>query len=264
MKIISKYKDFYDYMASDFDADITYVRKPSIIRESYENLFDIKYKCSSYINSIYKYPEYISIDKFVFGIYPYVYAQPYFKVCISLAYGTEVINIIPSKSCIDDLIATKSIPELENKICSYCMDSLYKNDNINEAYIPKKIKMQSSYKLKERILDNAYKIECKEIFNKLNAPVYVWYDYNLFAGTVYAEKINEGKFTDIRYITNVCFNKLSFNILKYWFDELNNINTYINIENFLWSAKQEPIANPDNKTKILNHGFDLKTSFRKM
>ena len=54
------------------------------------------------------------------------------------------------------------------------------------------------------------------------------------------------------------------NILKYWYDDLNDLNTYINIENFLWSVKQEPVANPDNKTKILSHGFDLKTSFRKM
>lgn len=264
MKIISKYKDFYDYLASDFDADITYVRTPNIIRELHEDLFDLKYRCSVYGDRLYRYPGHISIDKFVFGIYPYVYAQPYFKICINSACGSEVIFVIPSKSFINDLVATKSIPELENKICSYCMDSLYKNDNINEAYIPKKLKMLSYYKLKETILNNTYKIECKEIFNKLNAPVYVWYNYKMFDSSVYAEKINEGKMTDIRYITNICFNKLSINILKYWFDELNNINTYINIENFLWSVKQEPIANPDNKTKILNHGFDLKTSFRKM
>ena len=36
------------------------------------------------------------------------------------------------------------------------------------------------------------------------------------------------------------------------------------IENYLWSMKQEPISEPDNDTKIISHGFDLKTSFRKM
>jgi hypothetical protein len=124
--------------------------------------------------------------------------------------------------------------------------------------------MLSTYKLKGRIIEKTFKFECKEIFQKLNAPVYVWYDYKLFNDSVYAEQISEGKVTDIRYITNICFNKLSFNILKYWYDELNDVNTYNNIENFLWSIKQEPISNPDNKTKILSHGFDLKTSFRKM
>jgi hypothetical protein len=54
------------------------------------------------------------------------------------------------------------------------------------------------------------------------------------------------------------------NILKYYYNDLADLNTYINIENFLWSIKQEPAATPDNKTKIQAHGFDLKTSFRKM
>ena len=82
--------------------------------------------------------------------------------------------------------------------------------------------------------------------------------------TVYAEDVLEGSQTNIQYVTNICFSRLSKNILKYWYDELNTINTYNNIENFLWSIKQEPISNPDNKTKILSHGFDLKTSFRTM
>ena len=54
------------------------------------------------------------------------------------------------------------------------------------------------------------------------------------------------------------------NILKYYYNDLVDLNTYINIENFLWSIKQEPVAAPDNKTKLQAHGFDLKTSFRKM
>ena len=47
-------------------------------------------------------------------------------------------------------------------------------------------------------------------------------------------------------------------------EDLDNRPIYNDIENFLWSIKQEPISEPDNKTKIINHGFDLKTSFRKM
>jgi formyltetrahydrofolate synthetase len=52
------------------------------------------------------------------------------------------------------------------------------------------------------------------------------------------------------------------NILVAW--TLDNTPVYNDIENFLWMTKQEPISEPDNKTKIINHGFDLKTSFRKM
>ena len=47
-----------------------------------------------------------------------------------------------------------------------------------------------------------------------------------------------------------------------YFQMANNQNIYIDIENFLWENKQEPISNPDNNTRILAAGFDLKTSFR--
>lgn len=54
------------------------------------------------------------------------------------------------------------------------------------------------------------------------------------------------------------------NWLKYIKDDLDKRDVYTDIENYLWGMKQEPISEPDNKTKIVSHGFDLKTSFRKM
>lgn len=50
--------------------------------------------------------------------------------------------------------------------------------------------------------------------------------------------------------------------MRIWFEEIYSLNTYTNIENFLWASKQEPIANPDNNIKIIAHGFDTKDSFR--
>ena len=40
MKIISKYKDFYDYLVQDHDADLTYIRKIGFVNEYYDNLFN--------------------------------------------------------------------------------------------------------------------------------------------------------------------------------------------------------------------------------
>ena len=65
-------------------------------------------------------------------------------------------------------------------------------------------------------------------------------------------------------IKNPIFNDFEINVLKYIKEDLDKRPIYNDIENFLWSVKQEPISEPDNKTKIINHGFDLKTSFRKM
>jgi ribonuclease J len=67
-------------------------------------------------------------------------------------------------------------------------------------------------------------------------------------------------------ILNPIFNECKrVNIIYSILDDLTvNRSVYNDIENFLWANKQEPISEPDNKTKIINHGFDLKTSFRKM
>ena len=65
-------------------------------------------------------------------------------------------------------------------------------------------------------------------------------------------------------LKNPIFNELTINVLKHVQDDLIKRPIYNEIENFLWSVKEEPISEPDNKTKIINHGFDLKTSFRKM
>ena len=67
-----------------------------------------------------------------------------------------------------------------------------------------------------------------------------------------------------RIIKNVIFNEQPTNWLKYIKDDLDKRDVYTDIENYLWSMKQDPISEPDNKTKIISHGFDLKTSFRKM
>lgn len=77
--------------------------------------------------------------------------------------------------------------------------------------------------------------------------------------------IVQKKYTDhLKIIKNVIFNEQNTNWLKYIKDDLDKRDIYTDIENYLWSMKQEPISEPDNKTKIVSHGFDLKTSFRKM
>ena len=84
-----------------------------------------------------------------------------------------------------------------------------------------------------------------------------FYDYPGFNRTL--------EYTDhLKIIKNVIFNEQNTNWLKYFIDDTDTPDIYTDIENYLWSMKQEPISEPDNKTKIISHGFDLKTSFRKM
>ena len=275
MKIVSKYKDFYDYLVQDNDADLTYVRNINIVNEYYDDLFKNKENYTPYYSVHYGYTKYrenryrelgeLFFSNYIFGIYPYIYSQP--TLCIAynnLAWGgVEVIQIILSKTIVNDILNNGNFDNLI-KLAQAEFNKLVDKRICNSAKVHF-ANINTNKDLVKTLKSYVWKIECKEIFYKIESPVFVKYYPELFENSAYWEFIYNWKSKEIKhYITNICFNKLDENILKYWYDELNEINTYNNIENFLWSIKQEPIANPDNKTKIVAHGFDLKTSFRKM
>jgi len=264
MKIISKYKDFYDYLTQDHDADIVYNRKPKFISERILNKFmDIRSKFADIIYYSYnKNAHKIQVSYVHFGVYPYVYATPYLKIKTNpldriLIASDEYKYVFLNKEIIESFKTNKDLVKFAQK---------YTSLPLKEEDISFRADEPSKY------IDKNYvgKIECKDIFKYIECPVFCEYDFNILDTVIYVHELDElyktdsKKYTELRYIGNCCFNKLNKDILKYWINDLMNLNTYINIENFLWSIKQEPISNPDNKTKILSHGFDLKTSFRKM
>ncbi|MBQ8223099.1 MAG: hypothetical protein IJZ87_07150 [Bacteroidales bacterium] len=108
-------------------------------------------------------------------------------------------------------------------------------------------KYKSRYPINS-IKESSWKDE--EIFRQLETPVFLYY-------------FNGSKISHV-VIKNIIFNEQITNWLKYIKDDLDKRDVYTDIENYLWSMKQEPISDPDNNTKIISHGFDLKTSFRKM
>ena len=280
MRIISKYKDFYDHLATqivgvDENDPLTYVRDVNVITQEDDefmkkirNVFRTHHLRPNYFSygayrSIlshisWQHKDEIVIAHFLFGIYPYVYTQP-IAIAKYVDPKTDVnekfIYVISQKD-IDENELTKKIISSIEKITHKNYKIGYKTGSINN-YSAFGIKNYSA-----ALKANTFKIEYPEIFKKFGSPVFVKYDVELFENGIYERNLNNK--TGVHYITNISFQKLNYNILKYWWEDLNNINTYINIENFLWSIKQEPESIPDNKTKIINHGFDLKTSFRNM
>ncbi len=298
MKIISKYKDFYDYLVQDHDSDLIYKRNHDFVSKYYDNLFKKDIYHTPWFSLYYGYKETyinnfhgeIDIDNIIFGVYPYVYSQPIIKIFYK-DNSTNKLNyliVVLNKQIIDGLLSDdiKLNEEAYNNLLNIAQTEIDKlSPDISEH-----VKVSFSYYLNKNIKNYLqkyiWKTECKNIFLNIKAPVFIKYYSKLFENSVYWNDIlsfnninNPNNFINIKnnkdnknkankkfihYITNISFQKLNYNIIKYWSDELYNLNTYINIENFLWSIKQEPISNPDNKTKILSHGFDLKTSFRKM
>ena len=120
MKIVSKYKDFYDYLVQDHDADITYVRNIDVSDELYDKLYESDKRYTScyrlhdghYIGFISGKEKdgYISFDNYVFGVYPNVYSQPLARVkYTSVTNNPEYLYIILTKQIVDDIILRNDI-----------------------------------------------------------------------------------------------------------------------------------------------------------
>lgn len=232
MKIISKHnkKDFYDYSGFGYDTsdDIIFLRFPEE-----ENLNDTKYY--KYLRKIFDdkipYDDWLSDDYSIIytivGIYPYCYIIPVLTTHDTAIFAKQQI-VIPY--------------ELTNKKVEDINDFLKK---IGQKIRLPQEKHLSKYPINS-IKESSWKDE--EIFRHIETPVFLCY-FNMISG---------------RIIKNVIFNEQPTNWLKYIKDDLDKRDVYTDIENYLWSMKQDPISEPDNKTKIISHGFDLKTSFRKM
>lgn len=265
MKIISKYKDFYDYLAQDYNADITYVRKPFFITDNLSNFFKNR---SSFNRYSYIPNSDIFIDSILFGIYPYVYEAPLVRIKYKTSTDmNEFYYYFFSPKDIEKIITKEDLIDFcKDKVTKYIRSLSYPFNNnkpLSKYTYITWTKNISKDILSKRIL----KFENKEVFKYIGAPVFCRWSYvdNVPYNDLKDYKGKEEHKIGNRYwIANCSFEKLGMDILKFWIDDLMNINTYNNIENFLWSIKTEPISVPDNKTKIINHGFDLKTSFRNM
>lgn len=66
-----------------------------------------------------------------------------------------------------------------------------------------------------------------------------------------------------RCVLDCCFSDLDISPLRGIMQELDPYNVYAQIENYLVAAGSSPMEEPDDKTKIIAAGFDLKSSFRK-
>lgn len=293
MKIISKYKDFYDYMVSDYEANVVYNRVPQIIPNNYNDLFGYENKSIYGQWRLTYWKSYTTLfSNVIYGIFPYVYSQPVilFRIPDLTAGQMTIIKSLTQEefasiksqvnlkqmilNFIDEQFAelTKHYPKIS--VVYHSKDEWVNAFKDNILYIAKDFPYYDEYyeNFKKQCV---WKKECKEVFTKIGAPVFIMYDNDLFNQSEkkpYQEIINKFCYSKanqkngqkIQYISNVVFSQIKPNVLKYWWDDVNELQTYINIENFIAMSKLEPIANPDNKTKIINHGFDLKTSFRNM
>ena len=283
MKIISKYKDFYDYMWVDSDPDLVYVRKEKVCFNSIPELDDIRGReieigSGSRIDWYYRHLGWIEFVGFTFGIYPFIYTSPAISMRIS---DTGYVVKCLTKPEVENIKSLKDAMQQSEYVLKLAGEYLKTRENIPnnvQLQLPKYYGLSSPY---SSIMRFCWKREIPDVFMKLESPVFAVYCseiisdiYNDLLTVKSTDTKNERlqlvgntmvvNATRPKFLTNVCFSKLDVPVTKYWFEELNNMNTYSNIENFLMTSKMDPEPVISNEGRIIAHGFDLKTSFRKM
>lgn len=267
MKIVSKYKDFYDsfgFILGKPDESVTYVRIPVYINPKeeseynsiIENLDEYTYSETTGYN---KDPYVAYLNTVVVGIYPYIYLCPFYVIVQRKTRGMIGDNILydikPITITEEDV---KNNPEhIYEKV--HAKFNKYKKENGISGTLHVHEFTHQNWKYygwnKYDIKVSPWKIENHDIFRKINSPTFV---YTNVRDTISSFMGEAGGL-----ILNPIFVKLPFDVLGASRDSMiNEQNIYIDIENFLWENKKEPISNPDNNTRILAAGFDLKTSFR--
>lgn len=269
MKIISKYKDFYDsfgFITGKPDESVTYLRTTVCVNQHSDPEYrDIITELSRYTYSetgVYdkdkkEYSAYL--NTVVVGIYPYIYLSPFYIILRNKINGIKSDDVITDIKpiTISEYDLKHNREHIYEKVITKFME--YKNVNsIHGNLYVHKISDKSyrwNYYNKYDIKNNPWKIENTEIFHRLNAPTFVYTDIR--------DSISSFMPNGHGIIINPVFTKLPFNVLGAEREKIiSEQNIYIDIENFLWATKQEPESIPDNNTKILAAGFDLKTSFR--
>lgn len=279
MKIISKHKDFYDYLCIDNDPDLVYVRKEKVCfsmpkaNTSYENHWGEGVDRWFWTST----GGYVKAIGYTFGIFPYIYTVP----ALQITKHTYLHHIYLFTK--NDIEALRVIGK-DKKKAKVFFQSIYDKSFKEGENVPE---MSLSYSFERNayaeVMRYCWKEENPDFFLKIKSPVFVTYAWELL-GKTYGylndvkfrnedmDKIqlcdglpivrnSEGKYVP-QLITNVCFNELDKTLPKYWYDDMANV--YSDIENFLMTSKLDPEPKISNEGKIIAHGFDLKTSFRKM
>lgn len=290
MKIISKFKDFYDYLAQDYDADIIYVRNAKLVSKNrIRSEFiggwrdNINGKILSYNTHNNPIPGDICLINYIFGVYPFIYSCPVIAILVNLNGDPSLKEWVISYPGTSFIEKFKDVSEKEENqlLEEYSLDIL-KTCKVN-VDIPSKLNnnigyWETSKWIKEatpayyNFIGAARKIERPDIFTNLKSPVFLLINSDKPKIKNIEEKLTGlglDYYKDIvmnhkNYLVDLSFTYIEPGLIKYWYSDLCDLGTYNYIENFLWSIKQEPISEPSDKQKIINHGFDTKTSFRKM
>ena len=280
MKIVSKFQDFYEFDCYRYGEPSS---TPVWHRVTDEKEIQVDDKIAEKINSLFlskghslyydqrgKYCwskrnnilEPVGVENYIIGIYPYTYYIPkvYFYKTVENDdpytknnFKTKRIQIYLSpKDSIDILTIKDSFTEIIPKYGVSYRDLCYPDDIVTSG---KRNAWNIRNTRREAHDRNNMIIKFPELFDIANEPI-ISFSRGITGIT------NKWKKYSLRI--NINENLSKTDLLSYYPEIVSERDIYTELENYLISKQQEPILEPDNKTKITSHGFDLKTSFRNM
>ncbi len=293
MKIVSKFKDFYDFNTIyDSDKTIEFRRIPSYISNvgdfnTYiDNLklkdkksFNILSRCFkwtyNYYNKIMEGPENeMRFEYSIVGIYPYIYLIPTVTILnknITVSYKAPYnYKEIEHYNDIDIPFSTEFLFEIgkEHNMDFVQFKGKGKNKKpIHKIILRKYSDIENSYfflnnymSSEDIVIDSKEDLkspEYRDLFHTIGSPIFYMAES--------LPKHMSGNYNSFGYpYWNFSINPDFSEISKISLEQFSaDTSIYSRIEEFLIEQKMIPIPEPSNDIKIESAGFDKKTSFRK-
>jgi len=234
MKIISKFKDYYDHMLNKYGIDpkIIFVRtklKKTIVSRQLNINFDQKY---------YPNHERLEDNQYTFKIL--VVCGKYFVIKARRDKDSRISNY--------SLVTRKDLDD--PKVYSDVKNVIYYNSG--SFFIRMKTKKEKNLDLLyQKELCGVYSQEMVEISKEINCPIFI---IDSYAKYVYEVRLNPNipNLSKIKGIQSLLPPETLFNDIAFF------------IGNVLNNNPDDKMVVVSNKDKIIKGGFDLKTSFRNM
>ena len=241
MKIISKFKDFYDYKVAKYGVDekLVYTRKTYC--EYYK-----KFVIDVYTGSDNRISE-ENFNKNLKENFEYSQGINFHKI---LFIGEKLIHLFFTENGVYTHFDAKNLDVSKGKYQSYYSKEITFNDERNfEIYTDFGYAWDKLFSYDRKKLFSSMKIDKSDII--LNEPMLL------------IEYFGESYDKNLKYHSSAY--KFTYN------PNLSQMGVYID-ENFIWQSLVEFLSNKrsekeispevSNENKILSKGFDLKTSFR--
>lgn len=242
----------------------------------------------------------VCVEQEVVGIYPRIYHDVRIMIVPvrkmgerRISFGIDSMRMVPAEQTIELIRHPKNLPDI---LESYSFKPA--RTGVPKLLESNRLKHKSWYvsNVTDEMRNKDMVVENDRIFKILNTPVFYFKDrfgigkrlenfgatYNemMFRKLVNEESESEAdpkakQYPNLYRYAGVYPNGLyviyrnphitdDTDVLRLYGDEIKGRDVYNDIENFLWNNKKEPESVPDNNTKIINAGFDTKTSFRNM